>query len=81
MGTGRLSGPREKGTPMYEMRAEATADRGELIWHVISKGTSASPLCGVPLELSPATAPQLEAAVERYCSSCMDAFSTALKSS
>lgn len=66
---------------MYEMRAEATPDQGELIWHVISKGTPASPLCGVPLELSPVAAPQLEAAVERYCSSCMDAFSAALKSS
>ncbi|MBT2365644.1 hypothetical protein J7E88_10010 [Streptomyces sp. ISL-10] len=63
---------------MYEMRAEATADRGELIWHVITKGTPASPLCGVRRDLH-AVAPELEAAVERYCASCMTAFSTALQ--
>jgi hypothetical protein len=44
---------------MYEMRAEAT-DRGELIWHVIAKGTSDSPLCGAFHPLLPAALPEHE---------------------
>lgn len=31
---------------MYEMRAESSAERGHLLWHVIAKDTTLSTLCG-----------------------------------
>ncbi|MGX1885891.1 hypothetical protein [Streptomyces sp. NPDC055287] len=67
---------------MYEMCAESTVDRGELIWHVIHKDVTASALCGRSLTpASPAALlAQAEAAAERYCSSCMTAFSSAVQS-
>lgn len=67
---------------MYEMRAESTSDRGELIWHVIAKDATADTLCGsllAPLQSA------IEAAAvpvtERYCAPCMTAFSTAMQGS
>ncbi|MGW7055995.1 hypothetical protein [Streptomyces sp. NPDC054887] len=67
---------------MYEMRAESTVGRGELIWHVIRKDVDPSALCGRFLtQVSPAALfSQIEAAAERYCPSCMTAFSTAFRS-
>ncbi|GGX09533.1 MULTISPECIES: hypothetical protein [Streptomyces] len=67
---------------MYEMRAESTVGRGELIWHVIRKDVAPSALCGRFLaQVSPtALLAQIEAAAERYCPSCMTAFSSAVRS-
>ncbi|WP_344493966.1 hypothetical protein [Streptomyces enissocaesilis] len=69
----------KKGTPMYEMRAEPTVDRGELVWHVIAKDAPASTLCGSRLA-PPLAAPPGEAAAERYCHPCMSAFGSAMQS-
>ncbi|MGW0562743.1 hypothetical protein ACWDZ4_19505 [Streptomyces sp. NPDC003016] len=59
---------------MYEMHAEPIPGQDGLVWHVISKETRASALCGRPLAppASPVP-PKGEAAEERYCSSCMTA--------
>ncbi|OEJ28467.1 hypothetical protein AR457_32360 [Streptomyces agglomeratus] len=67
---------------MYEMRAEPTIGKGELIWHVIHKDVTASTLCGRSLmpDSPAALLAQIEAAAERYCSSCMTAFSSAFSS-
>ncbi|MFC9292588.1 hypothetical protein ACFTWH_30440 [Streptomyces sp. NPDC057011] len=67
---------------MYEMRAESTADRCELIWHVVAKAPMAGTLCGgliAPDAFAAGTAPT--AATERYCDPCMTAFGTALQMS
>ncbi len=69
----------KKGTPMYEMRAESTVDRGELVWHVIAKDVPASTLCGSRLA-PPLAAPHGEATAERYCGLCMTAFGSAIQS-
>ncbi|WP_274562427.1 hypothetical protein [Streptomyces spiramyceticus] len=68
----------QKGTPMYEMRAESTVGKAELIWHVISKEATDSTLCGRPVTLSSPAAPlpQNETTAERYCPSCMTAVSS-----
>ncbi|WP_093797235.1 hypothetical protein [Streptomyces sp. Wb2n-11] len=59
---------------MYEMHAEPTPGQDGLVWHVISKETRTSALCGRLLAPSaPAAPPKGEAAEERYCSSCMTA--------
>ncbi|MFJ4775744.1 hypothetical protein [Streptomyces sp. NPDC088762] len=65
---------------MYEMRAESTDDRCELIWHVVAKDTIAGTLCGG--HLAPRATPDepaVTAATERYCDPCMAAFGTALQ--
>lgn len=64
---------------MYEMRAESTVDRGELVWHVIAKDAPASTLCGSHLA-PPLAAMHSEATAERYCNPCMTAFSSAIQS-
>ncbi|WP_028812566.1 hypothetical protein [Streptomyces flavidovirens] len=66
---------------MYEMRAESTVGRGELVWHVIRKDVAASALCGRYLRHpSPAALlAQIEAAAERYCPTCMTAFGSAVR--
>jgi hypothetical protein len=63
---------------MYEMRAESTLGRGELMWHVIAKHTPASTLCGSHLTRSPDVTAD-EASAEHYCASCMSAFSSAVR--
>lgn len=63
---------------MYEMRAESTVDRGELVWHVIAKDAPASTLCGSHLAPPPAH-PDDEAAKDRYCAPCMTAFGSAVR--
>lgn len=70
----------QKGTPMYEMRAEATGDRCEVIWHVLAKDTMAGTLCGGRLAPEAVSGWEaLTAATERYCDPCMAAFGTVLR--
>ncbi|MFD9407480.1 hypothetical protein ACFWBN_10760 [Streptomyces sp. NPDC059989] len=67
---------------MYEMRAESTGDRCELIWHVVAKDTTAGTLCGGSLApYVPTAEPGAAAATERYCDPCMTAFGTVLRTS
>ncbi|MFG2875436.1 hypothetical protein ACGFYU_10575 [Streptomyces sp. NPDC048337] len=67
---------------MYEMRAESTADRCELIWHVVAKAPMAGTLCGGLIAPDAfATGPAVTAATERYCDPCMTAFGTVLRTS
>lgn len=63
---------------MYEMRAESTADSGELIWHVIAKDAPSGTLCGSRLA-PPSAATDGEATAEHYCAPCMTAFSSAVQ--
>lgn len=71
--------PTQKGTPMYEMRAEPTMDKRELVWHVIAKDATAGTLCGSHLPTPPHPATDGEATAERYCVPCMTAFSSAVR--
>ncbi|MGW0396004.1 hypothetical protein ACWDYJ_35120 [Streptomyces sp. NPDC003042] len=64
---------------MYEMRAESTLDRSELVWHVLAKDRAAGTLCGCLLAPAPAE-PLPEPAAERYCAPCMNAFSVTVES-
>ncbi|MBT2408522.1 MULTISPECIES: hypothetical protein [unclassified Streptomyces] len=60
---------------MYEMRAESTADRLRLVWHVLAKETPSSALCGFLLRPERAAPSATEPGAEHYCTPCMDAFS------
>ncbi|MEU1039838.1 hypothetical protein ACFYP4_22530 [Streptomyces sp. NPDC005551] len=66
---------------MYEMHAEAMPGLGGLVWHVISKGTRASALCGRRLASPvPPAGSDGETPEERYCSSCMAVVGSAVAS-
>ncbi|MGW0365547.1 hypothetical protein [Streptomyces sp. NPDC002990] len=72
---------RQKGTPMYEMRAESTPGRPEMLWHVIAKDQATGTLCGYILAPDrTVTALLSEGAAERYCVPCMTAFRAAMES-
>ncbi|OEJ49656.1 hypothetical protein [Streptomyces agglomeratus] len=64
---------------MYEMCAEPVTGQGELLWHVISKESTANALCGHPLTSHSLRAPlpDAETLADRYCSACMTAVSSA----
>ncbi|MFG2986602.1 hypothetical protein ACGFYQ_36080 [Streptomyces sp. NPDC048258] len=65
---------------MYEMRAESTPGRSEMLWHVIAKDPATGTLCGYTLAPDQTvTALLSEGAAERYCVPCMSAFRTAME--
>ncbi|MET9604204.1 hypothetical protein ABZZ17_03955 [Streptomyces sp. NPDC006512] len=65
---------------MYEMRADSTDGRGELLWHVLSKESPSGTLCGRHAPPSASTrSTTAETAGERYCTPCMEAFRTAVQ--
>ncbi|MGW0363848.1 hypothetical protein [Streptomyces sp. NPDC002990] len=76
-GTGPVPPHSQKGTPMYEMRAESTGDRRELFWHVIAKDGTARTLCGCHLEPPRPIEALPDSAFDRYCARCMAAVHTA----
>ncbi|MER5777554.1 hypothetical protein ABT144_25355 [Streptomyces sp. NPDC002039] len=66
---------------MYEMRAESTSDRHQLVWHVIAKEATLNTLCGFQLGPDQAAKSMTEPGSERYCAPCMDAFGKAVHDS
>ncbi|MEU6890259.1 hypothetical protein ABZ934_00385 [Streptomyces sp. NPDC046557] len=58
---------------MYEMRAESSAERGQLLWHVIAKDTTLSTLCGSLLSPGRPPVPPTEPTADHYCAACMHA--------
>ncbi|MFI5829048.1 hypothetical protein ACIA6C_17665 [Streptomyces sp. NPDC051578] len=58
---------------MYEMRAESSAERGHLLWHVIAKDTTLSTLCGSLLNPGHVPPPAIEPSADHYCAACMQA--------
>lgn len=66
---------------MYEMRAESSPGRLEMLWHVIAKEPATGTLCGYILAPDQTvTALLSEGAAERYCVACMSAFRAAMES-